>query len=124
MSIKIERVSVKNLGPLAEFDQSLKLVNLFYGHNETGKTYLVEFLYRSLFKHLKLSLRDNAASGKVIVSGLEKGVIDFSPSGKKKLEDFWGRVCPACPLISAGCWWSRVQTWIWRTRSRVLMTRS
>ena len=97
MSIRIERISVKNLGPLQTFDQPLKQVNLFYGHNETGKTYLVEFIYRALFKHLSLRLRGSTANGLVTVSGLEKHETAFSPSGREKLEDFWEVDLPGLP---------------------------
>jgi|SRR3990172_2986535 len=97
MGIRIERISVRNLGPLQAFDQVMKQVNLFYGHNETGKTYLVEFIYRSLFKHLSLSLRNSTANGLVTVSGLETNETAFSPSGRKKLEDFWADSLPGLP---------------------------
>jgi uncharacterized protein YhaN len=97
MSIKIEQVNVKNLGPLNDFSCTLKQVNLFYGHNEHGKTYLVEFIYKSLFKNKALGLRELSASGQVIVSGLEEKESLFSTSTKKKLEDFWEDGLPGLP---------------------------
>lgn len=97
MSIKIEQVSVKNLGPLNEFQQNFKQVNLIYGHNEHGKTYLVEFIYKSLFKNKALSLRDISGSGQVIMSGIEEKDSRFSLISKKKLEDFWEDSLPGLP---------------------------
>ena len=97
MSIKIEQVNVKNLGPLNDFSCALKQVNLFYGHNEHGKTYLVEFIYKSLFKNKALGLRDLSASGQVLVSGLEEKEKQFSTVIKKKLEDFWEDDLPGLP---------------------------
>jgi len=98
MSIKIEQINVKNLGPLNDFPPcTLKKVNLFYGQNEHGKTYLVEFIYKSLFKNKALGLRELSASGQVMVSGLEKEETLFSPAIRKKLEDFWEDDLPGLP---------------------------
>jgi len=97
MSIKIEQVNVKNLGPLNEFPCTFKQINLFYGHNEHGKTFLVEFIYKSLFKNKALSLRDFSAFGQVTVSGLGEKESQFSPATKKKLEDYWEDSLPGLP---------------------------
>lgn len=97
MSVKIEQVNVKNLGPLNDFNCKLRQINLFYGHNEHGKTYLVEFIYRSLFKNRGMSLRESSATGQVIISGLEKKQISFSPITRKKLEDHWEDSLPGLP---------------------------
>ena len=98
MSIKIEQVNVKSLGPLNDFPCTFKQVNLIYGHNEQGKTYLVEFIYRSLFKNISLNLRGITGSGQVIVSGLEEKETLFSPANKNlKLEDFWEEDLPGLP---------------------------
>ena len=35
----------EKFGPIHEFSHQFRLVNLIYGHNEQGKTYLVEFIY-------------------------------------------------------------------------------
>lgn len=97
MTTKIEQINVKNLGPLNDFSCDLKQVNLFFGHNEHGKTYLVEFIYKSLFKNKSLSLRDFSAAGQVMVSGLDEKKSLFSPVCKKKLEDFWEDGLPGLP---------------------------
>lgn len=49
----IEEVNVHNLGPLKKFTQKFKKFNLIYGLNESGKTYLVEFIINTLFKNKK-----------------------------------------------------------------------
>ena len=97
MSIKIEQINVKNLGPLSDFSCKFRNINLFYGHNERGKTYLVEFIYRSLFKNKAIFLRESLATGQVTVSGLEEKPSRFSPSTRKKLEDFWDDSLPGLP---------------------------
>lgn len=97
MSIRIEQVNVKNLGPLNKFHCTFKLINLFYGHNEHGKTFLVEFIYKSFFKNKAMSLRDFSASGQMMVSGLGEQESKFSPATKKKLEDYWEDSLPGLP---------------------------
>ena len=88
MSIRIEKINVKSLGPVTELNCELADVNLFYGKNETGKTSLVEFLIRSLFKNLAFpSIRTTQATGQISLTGLSSSPTYFSPSTKKKLED-------------------------------------
>jgi uncharacterized protein YhaN len=99
MSVRIKEISVKNLGPIdrpVTFD--LGLLNLLYGHNETGKTLLVEFLIKSLFKNIKpWELRPFKGSGKVIVEGINDTPMEFSPLSKTKLEDFFDKNLPGLP---------------------------
>lgn len=88
MSIQLKNISVKDLGPLPPLKQEFGPLNLVYGDNEAGKSYLVEFLIRSLFKSKKWSnLRNELGTGKVMVNGLEKKQVKFSPSKKTTLED-------------------------------------
>lgn len=91
MPVRIEKIHVQNLGPHNRFAFELGQLNLIYGHNENGKTFLVEFIIRALFKNQKKwSLRQSDGSGKVFVSGLGGGkMVDFSPVSEKKIEDFW-----------------------------------
>ncbi len=51
MSVRIEQITIKRGGPL-EQDFELKPVdlNLIYGRNETGKSYIVESIINLLFK--------------------------------------------------------------------------
>lgn len=89
MSIYIDEINIKNLGPVSEFDHQLGKVNLFYGKNESGKTHLVEFIIRSLFKNIHYpGLRKPAAVGQISVSGLADSAVRFSPPVKKKLEAY------------------------------------
>jgi uncharacterized protein YhaN len=88
MSIHIENINVKNLGPISELTWNLKNINLIYGENERGKSYLVEFLIRCLFKTSGWKLRDEKGIGKIEVEGLSDEKIDFTPESSEKLEDF------------------------------------
>ncbi len=90
MPVHIERIAVENLGPLNSCEMALARFNLIYGRNETGKTYLVEFLLKSLFRNAaEWALRDVPGQGIVTVGGLADGPVDFRPGSDKKLEDFW-----------------------------------
>lgn len=88
MGINIRSINVTNLGPINELNWNLGGFNLVYGHNEKGKSYLVEFIIRSLFKESGWNLREKVGSGKIRVEGLEDDLVDFSPSKKKKLKDY------------------------------------
>ncbi len=89
MDIWIKEINVEASGPLSQVQWNLGPFNLVYGRNEQGKTFMVEFLIRSLFKnHGQWSLRSVNSRGKVVVSGLNEKSFSFSPSSRKKLEDF------------------------------------
>ncbi len=90
MAVRIEKVSVTGLGPLKKFEQTFSRFNVIFSPNEKGKTYLTEFILRSLFRNRKRwkHIR-SGGKGKVWVSGLEEQSLAFSPSSKEKLEDFW-----------------------------------
>jgi recombinational DNA repair ATPase RecF len=87
MAIRIDSISVKGLGPISSLQWVLKDINLVFGKNEQGKTFLVEFILRSLFKNSPKT-RELTDSGQVIVSGLENSPHIFHPKGKEKIEDF------------------------------------
>lgn len=87
MTIRIESLSVNGLGPIASIKWQFKDINLIYGKNEKGKTYLVEFLLSSLFKNVKIN-RPLTESGQVIVSGLEDKPITLTPKIRRKLEEY------------------------------------
>lgn len=97
MSIHIKNINVKNLGPIPELTQELRNINLFYGNNEKGKSYLVEFIIRSLFKTSGWSLRDNIGTGKINVAGLLDESQTFTPDSQKKLVDFLTEKYSALP---------------------------
>lgn len=100
MPIHLKDISVQNLGPHNRFSFELKRLNLIYGHNEHGKTFLVEFIIRSLFRHVKpWQLRKSDARGKVRLSGLkDQQLLEFSPSSEHRIEDFWEQQRPGLPL--------------------------
>jgi len=90
MAVRIEKVTVENVGPLAERTFELGPFNLIYGHNETGKTFLVEFILQSLFRHAaNWQMRHVTGRGKVTLAGLEEKPTDFTPDSARKLEDYW-----------------------------------
>jgi hypothetical protein len=90
MDIRLNQINVKDLGPLASFTHDLTLVNLIYGHNEMGKTCLVEFIIKSLFNNQKnWNLRGINGKGTISVSGLDSGMVEFKPNTPRKIESYW-----------------------------------
>jgi DNA repair exonuclease SbcCD ATPase subunit len=83
----IRDINVKNLGPIDQFSVQFGLFNLIYGYNETGKTYLVEFLIRNLFSNVKKwHLRPKLGRGKITISGLQEEIVTFPTDGH--IEDY------------------------------------
>jgi len=90
MTIQIKSIQINKLGPLESLNLDLGMLNLIYGHNETGKTFLVEFLLQSIFSHSKeWNLRDTSCEGSVLIQGIRPETISFSPISKRKIEDYW-----------------------------------
>lgn len=90
MPIHLDKINVKKLGPLASLNHSFGLLNLIYGQNETGKTYLVEFLLGAIFRHSSnWKLREYPGSGAVTISGLQEKSIKFTLKSRQKIEDYW-----------------------------------
>ena len=88
--VSLKQIVVEKLGPLGDQTLELGRFNLVYGRNETGKTHLVEFLLRSLFRHAaSWPMRAELGQGKVTVDGLGDDPIAFTPDTKEKLEDYW-----------------------------------
>lgn len=99
MSARLDKLSVSKLGPLGTFSFDFANLNLIYGRNESGKTYLVEFILHSLFRHKsKWPLRDVSSDGYISVSGIEEKSVKFSPSSAKKIEDYWDEKDLGLPL--------------------------
>jgi len=88
VSIKIEQINGRNIGPIQEINENLKDLNLFYGPNEIGKTYLVEFIIKSIFRTKEWSIRPLEGRGKVKVKGISDDITEFFPSSSKKIEDY------------------------------------
>ncbi len=100
--IHLLEASARGLGPISEISVAFGPFNLLFGHNEQGKTYLVEFLLRSLFKSASAwGLREVPQGGRVLVSGLGEEAVPFSPASKQKLEDHWEKVDAGLPLNMA-----------------------
>ncbi len=74
------------MGPISKLSSKLGRVNLIYGKNENGKTYLVDLILQSLFKN-RTSDRALDGSGSLEVTGLDGGPKKFKGSTKPKLED-------------------------------------
>lgn len=87
MHIRLENLSVNRLGPIASIKWQFKDVNLIYGKNEQGKTFLVEYLLSSLFKNHSKT-RPLTDSGQINISGLAENVMRFDPKSRKKIEDY------------------------------------
>jgi len=101
MGIRIERIDINRGGPLRnDFSFEPEELNLIYGYNETGKTYIVEAIIELLFRTGKNTpwiinrtraqeptIRKWNPRGKILVSGLENDTTVFT-SGSRKLEDF------------------------------------
>ncbi len=87
MEIRIESLSVNGLGPISSLKWKFDDVNFIYGKNEQGKTFLVEFLLRSLFRN-SLGTRGLTDSGQIVVSGLGRDPVLFHPKSRTKLEDY------------------------------------
>lgn len=88
--VSIQQIAFDNLGPAGSRKFDMGRLNLIYGGNETGKTYLVEFILRSLFREAtSWPMRSQLGEGKVTVQGLAEEPVSFSPGGQEKLEDYW-----------------------------------
>lgn len=91
MALKIEKIKFKSLGPIRDFDHDFKNVNLIYSKNEGGKSFLVEFIIKSLFANIGQwkSIRDidtnYSKDDGIIISGINGGKITLNPK-KKKIE--------------------------------------
>ena len=102
MPIHLDSIAVKNLGPLFSLDHKFGLLNVFYGKNETGKTYLVEFLLSAIFRHAtNWDLRDSSGSGNITISGIIEKPIKFNLKSRKKIEDYWEEKELGLPLNMA-----------------------
>jgi uncharacterized protein YhaN len=101
MGIRIERVTARDIGPIKKFDQEFSTFNLVYSKNECGKTFLTEFIIRSLFRNIKRWQFRACGSGKVFLSGLDDDLVSFSPGSGKKLEDFWQESQKGIPMSMA-----------------------
>jgi len=98
VAVFIKEIKAENLGPVPKLSIGFKKINVIFGHNEHGKTFLVEFILKSLFKSAsKWSLRNSSAQGKVIISGITDNDLSFSPNSPEKIEDYLQDSNPGLP---------------------------
>jgi hypothetical protein len=94
MAIRIDRIKVNRGGPLdKDFILEPGDLNLIYGHNETGKTYIVESIINFLFRtgrgsSVSWDLRGWDLVGRIVVSGLQDEMVTFTKTSRK-LDDYW-----------------------------------
>ena len=87
MPIRIASIRVNRGGPLThDFELDAGQLNLVFGHNESGKTYIVESMISFLFRQ-GFPIRPWEFFGRVVVEGLDAELISFT--GKDRtLEDY------------------------------------
>ncbi len=95
MPIRIDRIKINRGGPLkADFNIEPSDINLIYGHNETGKSYIVEAIINILFRTGKKSTDYwqprgfDFTGGTITVSSLPGESVKFSRTSRK-LDDYW-----------------------------------
>jgi len=89
VSVQITRIQVNAGGPLEQpIDWTCKDLTLVYGPNETGKSYVVEFLIRCLFRNTSgWTLRNLPADGGVTVAGPTEKTTKLSRNKRPKLDE-------------------------------------
>jgi len=99
MNIRIAKISAENCGPVKKINIAPCNLTIFYGRNEDGKSFLVEFIIRCLFKNKKPwgDLRQ-AGGGKITLTGIKDKPVDFIPDKGVKLEDYFERDSRGLPL--------------------------
>jgi DNA repair exonuclease SbcCD ATPase subunit len=89
MSLKIQQIKIKDFGPIEHFDHQFSDINLVYSKNEGGKSFLVEFIIKSLFANTNQwkSLRDinikTAKGNEILISGVNGSTISLNPKTRK-----------------------------------------
>ena len=95
MRVRVDRITINREGPLAQdFELRCGDLNLIYGGNETGKSYLVECLIRCLFRTSSdalrsWSLREWQPRARVVISGLTENPMQMRPETSEKLDACW-----------------------------------
>ncbi len=95
-SIRIKEINVRKLGPVDRFSLKAEDLNLVYGKNESGKTFLVEFIISCLFGK-NWDLREISPEGKIIIEGADKKGTAFTPSSPESLNDYLQEGLPGLP---------------------------
>jgi len=84
----IRKISAQGIGPIKRFEKEFSPGYLYviYGKNETGKTFLVEFIIRTLFYDVDFwgYTREIDGEGKITISGIEEKDTEFAFQRSKK----------------------------------------
>lgn len=76
------KISAQGIGPIKRFEKefSPRYLYVIYGKNETGKTFLVEFIIRTLFYDVDFwgYTREIDGEGKITISGIGKEDVEFA----------------------------------------------
>ncbi|MCX7679442.1 MAG: hypothetical protein N2316_09510 [Spirochaetes bacterium] len=100
MNIRIKEVSVENCGPIAQLEENFSDINLIYGKNEKGKSYLVEFIIQSLFKNKSSWQRLRQQGNGRLVLSINDELKNFTIRQRLRLEDFFANPSdPFPPLL-------------------------
>jgi hypothetical protein len=87
-SLYIKKISAQNIGPIERFEKDFYPSSLYviYGKNETGKTFLAEFIIRTLFYDVDFwgYTREIDGKGKITISGIEEKDTEFAFQRSKK----------------------------------------
>jgi predicted nucleic acid-binding Zn-ribbon protein len=98
VAVRIQEIQVQKWGPVSRFSVKPGLVNLIYGRNEQGKTFLVEFILRTLFGAGKQwRMRPETGNGKIGISGIDVGTVYFSAKEARRLNDLMDQKYPGLP---------------------------
>jgi len=89
MNMKIKTISAINCGPVKAINTEPAAITLFYGMNEDGKSFLVEFIIHCLFKNKNSwGYLRKTGNGKITLTGINEKPIDFKPDSREKLENY------------------------------------
>ncbi|MBN1895953.1 hypothetical protein JW906_15820 [bacterium] len=98
MAVRIQEIQVQKWGPISRFSLKPVLVNLIYGRNEQGKTFLVEFILRTLFCAGKQwRMRKETGNGRIGISGMDRQILFFPSKDNRSLNDFLDQKYPGLP---------------------------
>ncbi len=100
--MKIKEIYINECGPLSKIRWTgleEKNLILFYGQNESGKSFLIDLIINSLFKNKKeWGYVRSGTDGKVILTWIKgQEQLEFRPNSRKKLEDYLEQAGPGLP---------------------------
>lgn len=99
MNLRIKNISAENCGPVKKINAEPGSLTLFYGRNEDGKSFLVEFIIRCLFKNKNAwGYLRRLGTGKITLTGIKDQPVDFKPDTGAKLENYFEEDLRGLPL--------------------------